>query len=356
FKAIMSYKDPELLRLTATAKRALLEFGVDDPKKHVIVIEKKPGHGLIDYGIVLVQKTPFSKNEVDTIMDEVGLSSRLIVKYAPGYRQTSEYVKVLSNEDYDLEYSIKNLQDITPTTDDRPFFYDFSVDHSFVTGSVRMQLLLVMPLLVLVLIKRVWIDKKIIDLKWSAYFLLIGLGYMLVEAGLIQKLNIFIGNPIYSISLVLFSLMLCGGVGSVLCARLKRMEFLGMLLFFTLYLLVLSMRLQEVLDIMATAGTLVKLMFTMIILAPASLVMGMFLPRGLDKIRVASAEADNLQITNSEHSCNREMPFYWCINLISSTASISLAMVISVQYGFQATLIGGWCVYMLTSLIYFIKK
>ena len=47
-----------------------------------------------------------------------------------------------------------------------------------------------------------------------AFFAAIGLGFMLVEISMLQRLIIFLGHPIYSLSLILFTLLLAGGIGS----------------------------------------------------------------------------------------------------------------------------------------------
>src|SRR3954468_4444052 len=52
------------------------------------------------------------------------------------------------------------------------------------------------------------------------YFAAIGFGFMLVEISQVQRLAIFLGHPVYSLSVVLFSLLLSSGAGSLLTTRL----------------------------------------------------------------------------------------------------------------------------------------
>src|SRR5262250_3407419 len=56
------------------------------------------------------------------------------------------------------------------------------------------------------------------QLVWAGtlYFLLIGIGFMMVEIGLIQRMSVFIGHPVYGLSIVLFSIILSTGIGSFL--------------------------------------------------------------------------------------------------------------------------------------------
>src|SRR5260370_37209900 len=46
-----------------------------------------------------------------------------------------------------------------------------------------------------------------------------GLGFMLIEVALLQRLTIFLGHPTYSLTTILFGLLLAGGLGSFLSNR-----------------------------------------------------------------------------------------------------------------------------------------
>ena len=46
------------------------------------------------------------------------------------------------------------------------------------------------------------------------FFAAIGFGFMLIEVSQMQRLTIFLGHPTYGLSVVLFSLLLSGGLGS----------------------------------------------------------------------------------------------------------------------------------------------
>ena len=58
-------------------------------------------------------------------------------------------------------------------------------------------------------------------LAWggTAYFSLIGMGFMMVEIGLLQRMSVFLGHPIYALSFVLFSIILTTGIGSMVSDR-----------------------------------------------------------------------------------------------------------------------------------------
>ena len=53
----------------------------------------------------------------------------------------------------------------------------------------------------------------------SAYFSLIGMGFMFAEISLLQYFSIYLGHPIYSLGVCLFSLILATGLGSLALNR-----------------------------------------------------------------------------------------------------------------------------------------
>ena len=54
------------------------------------------------------------------------------------------------------------------------------------------------------------------------YFAGIGLGFLLIEISQLQRLSIFLGHPTYALTVVLFSVLLSSGIGSMLSERFAR--------------------------------------------------------------------------------------------------------------------------------------
>src|SRR4051812_3536235 len=55
----------------------------------------------------------------------------------------------------------------------------------------------------------------------TLYFALIGLGFMFIEIGLIQRISVFLGHPIYGLAIGLFGIILSTGLGSLTSDWLK---------------------------------------------------------------------------------------------------------------------------------------
>src|SRR5260221_9666828 len=129
--------------------------------------------------------------------------------------------------------------DIAPSTDDRPFFFHlikpgtplkFRVDRSILFGTgieVLTGLLLISVLLLalFVFLPLAWLSPEPVvwrelPLAPLLYFAALGAGFMFVEMGLMQRFVLLLGHPVYSLSVILFTLLLGGGLGSALSRRL----------------------------------------------------------------------------------------------------------------------------------------
>lgn len=60
-----------------------------------------------------------------------------------------------------------------------------------------------------------------IALLGTLYFVLIGLGFMFVEIGLIQRISIYLGHPVYGMPIGLFGIIVSTGLGSLCSYRLS---------------------------------------------------------------------------------------------------------------------------------------
>jgi hypothetical protein len=171
-------------------------------------------------------------------------------------------------------------------------------------------------------------------LAWggTAYFLLIGVGFMMVEIGLLQRMGVFLGHPIYSLSIVLFSLILTTGIGSVISDRLpldSRGTFVGWALLTGGYLLALPFWTPSVLLAFDSATLLVRAGLCVLMIAPAGLLMGYGFPTGMRLISAVN---------------RKPTPWFWGINGAAGVLAASLAVALSIALGIGTTyMIGAIC-------------
>jgi predicted membrane-bound spermidine synthase len=182
-------------------------------------------------------------------------------------------------------------------------------------------------------------------ISFLVYFSCLGLGFILVEIPLIQRFILFLGHPIYALSVILFSLLLFSGVGSYLTTfipsaqtkkyLLKILPILGLLLVFYIFYL------PHLINALLAIKTGYKILLTVLLLLPLGLLMGMPLPLG---IKLVDTYASTL------------IPWVWGVNGATSVLASVLAMVLAITLGFSTALIGGQIAYLTAIIpIYFLS-
>jgi hypothetical protein len=258
----------------------------------------------------------------------------------------------------DLERYTARLQlDMTPPTDERPFFFNqlplynpfqtlrlaFAIGTTHVTSGNLLATVTLMGLFTLstVLVGATIIlpirpayarvDRRLV-VAGTAYFLLIGVGFMSAEIGLLQRLSVFLGHPMYALSIVLFSIILATGLGSLLSDRVPletRRRFMLWVVLLGGYLGLLPLWLPALTGRFASATLLVRAILCVMVIAPAGVLMGYGFPTGM---RLVSAID------------RAPTPWFWGINGAASVLASTLAVACSLAFGISTTLaIGALC-------------
>jgi predicted membrane-bound spermidine synthase len=168
------------------------------------------------------------------------------------------------------------------------------------------------------------------------FFASIGLGFMLIEISQMQRLIIFLGHPTYSLSVVLFALLVASGIGSYLSGWLPARG--GML--FGLLLAVLTVfggASGSVIGAFQDSTTPVRILAAVAILFPPGLLMGTAFPLGM---RLAAARAPALT------------PWLWGVNGAMSVCASVLAVVIALSWGIAAAFWTGVGCYLLAGMAF----
>ena len=228
-----------------------------------------------------------------------------------------------------------------PCPDDRPFVVDMSYG---IPPQFRWLLLGVALATVLVSIAASLYIRRAegsgMEPAAILYFSLLGIGFMLVEIVLTQKLVLYLGYPVLTLSGILFSLLLGGGLGSRFSQRwpVEAVRRPAMMAAFgvaagSLLLLVILPAL-----INGTLGWDIRLRcaLTMAFLAPLGFLMGMPFPSGL---RILGARTPAL------------IPWMWGVNGLTSVIGSVGAMVLAKLAGFTNVLIVGAALYALAAVV-----
>lgn len=221
----------EFVRLISLGTAALDDRGVTDRTRHFFVA----GDGRA--ATFLLNGSPFSAAELDTLR-QTCRQDGLRVIYDPDRPGQDLLARIITSPDPRAIWESHPL-DISPPSDDRPFFFYTTRPDQFVaslfaplsegeTGvRVLASLLLVVGLAVLgfLLLPLLWFSRA--DLTGRAgrklaglvYFASIGIGFIGLEMAWMQHFILFLGHPIYALGLVLFVLLLASGLGSRLTVR-----------------------------------------------------------------------------------------------------------------------------------------
>jgi hypothetical protein len=169
----------------------------------------------------------------------------------------------------------------------------------------------------------------------TAYFALIGVGFMMAEVALLQRMGVFLGHPVHALSVVLFSLILAAGLGSLASERLP-LDRPGRLAAWAAltaaYLFLLPAWLPPLLLRLDAAGLPARAGLCVLVLAPAGFLMGFGFPTGM---RLASRVDAG------------PTPWFWGINGAAGVLAASLAVLTSLALGIDQTLRAGAACYLL---------
>jgi hypothetical protein len=345
--------DPlETYRTIALASEVLTRRGVADPRDHVLAYRVPTGYG-VDLATVMVSPDPFSENDLAVLSDRAGM-----LGFTPVLTPEDAADPVLAalTAPGGPGDAIDRVDaDISPPTDDRPFFFQMADIGTFLNGDIGRDDYVTRPVLVLgllavtvlglaaccvglplVLARRtsaIRADRRRL-LPLYTYFTGIGLGFLLIEVAQLQRLSIFLGHPTYGLTVSLFSVLLFSGIGSMLTERIvrddrprSRLVPLGAL---AGAVIVAGFATPAVLRALDGATTPVRIAAAVALLAPLALPMGMPFAVGM---RAAAAVP------------GAPTAFLWGINGAASVCASVLAVVISLFFSISTAFWAGALAY-----------
>ncbi len=347
----------ESLRLVSLAIEALTQMGEPEPWRHVIVARQ----GLVD--TVLISRKPFSEADVARARSALA-AANLSAVYLPGavgHGRGFEFAELLHSPNA-LDYERRYPFDITPVTDNRPFFF-YTVQPRDIrlfltTGSnkkmdfymnkavpllFRLMGISVVATLVILLLPPIVLGTRLPRQKglllFLLYFLFIGAGYILIEVALIQKFVLFLGHPTYALTVVIFSLLTSSGLGSYFSRRvLNQSEVRWVSVLGTIAILValLGIVARSVLPIGVGLPLWLKIAITVLMISPAGFAMGMPFPTGLKRL---------------EEWHKPSVRWAWALNAASSVLGSVGALLCAIYLGLIQTLFVGGLLYVAALVI-----
>jgi len=174
------------------------------------------------------------------------------------------------------------------------------------------------------------------EVRWHLiYFGAIGLGFMLIEMSLMQRMILLLGHPTYGLSVVLFALLLGSGAGSFLTRHVTDQSVLKVaplrLLMLLAALVVLAILTPWAVRGLESSSIVVRASVAAIMLFGAGLLMGQAFPLGM---RLASGRED-LTL------------WLWAMNGAMSVCASVLGVVIALSFSISAAFSTGILAYAL---------
>jgi hypothetical protein len=270
----------------------------------------------------------------------------------------------LDSQDALWAWAREQALDLTPPTDDRPFFFNTlkpstwlldpaSVDRLDVSflGNLQATQTLVYATLVSLLLTLVTVIGPLLarraelrevgrrDLAAAtAYFALIGLGFMFVEIGLLSRLNVFLGHPTVALAVLLGGIILFTGVGSLASSKLKiergtRLAKLFPLVPFGL-VVIAALASGPLTHAFVSSGMGVRVIVGIVTVAVPALGMGLGFPLGLRLVQRRREVEGGPELG----------PWLWGINGAAGVCASGLALGSSMVWGVPVTLaVGAGC-------------
>ncbi len=369
------------LKLFGTALVALELEGVARPARRLALIRSW------DTTTLIVKKGELTTGEIAAIRAFVAQRS-FDCAYYPGMPTEEANLNNVLDEPYFFDGAMALIGpdrasfrsrykfDITPATDDRPYFFDFFTWRALpellelraqggaalvewgylILFATLVQAGLLSAALILLPLGMRRRRTALFPSRWRivVYFFALGLAFLFVEIAYIQRFIVFLSHPLYAVAAVLCAFLVSAGVGSGYAPRLAErlggttvaanrgssfgistmeVAVLAIFLIGALYLALLPYLFRWLMPLPGPAKVLVSLA----LIAPLGFWMGMPFPLGL--VRVSERAADAI-------------PWVWAINGCASVVGAVLAAILAIHFGFTTVVVIALVLYLVAAAVF----
>jgi hypothetical protein len=343
-------------RMIGLATAALLDAGVKDARPHLFVATAN------NIATLVLSKAPFTQEQLRALHGAVrdgGFNELLAPDHPPDSKLLRQIIEsrdpVTLNRILDSTYL-----NLTVPTDAKPFFFNqlrmFDIptllkilrrggDGGVMWGNLVASAVLIMILFISIaaVIATILIPLKSaarecsrsLAVAGSLYFSLIGMGFMLAEIALLQYFSVYLGHPIYSLGVCLFSLILASGLGSLASDWLKlntRGKLLAWACMVVVYLAAMAWILPSIFAATTDRERLVRIGITLAAIMPLGFLLGFAFPTGMRLVNTIDSQPT---------------PWFWGINGATSVLASVLGVMFSMSFGIDVTMLIAAACYLL---------
>ena len=352
----------ESLRILALIIEALRS---ENPSTQIVVFRS------FQMATFIVKPTPFTLDELTTLLEAIEqmrfdlvlapeMPAEMINRYAvleePIYHAT--FLELISTDDREAFYADYPFE-ITPPTDNQPFFFHFfrweqtpDVIENLgrrwqpFGGSGYFVLLALLAFAIAAALIFILLPVGVrprfraainnVGIRHStralAYFTIIGLAFLLVEISLIQQYILVLARPTWALATVIGALLFFSGLGSALSSHFRiRQAIFGLGVLLILYPVFVDLFTPTLLSL----PLLMRMIAVALLIAPVGFLMGMPFPKGLSALQ----ETPDL------------VPWAWAVNGSASVVTAVLAIILALWLGFALVLLIGAALYFLAGIL-----
>lgn len=353
----------ETLRLVAVGLQALIDMGKTDPENYMVVLmDGKQDNPGARFGTMIIKKTPFTFEEVQKIYEltqqSLGVMSIAYAPFVPGGDKIfRDMILAKDRKAFFDQYEY----DVTPVYDSRPFFfftdrwsnfrkglYQYSGSGDTVSSSAQHLLTLLLALSVVAVAAFIFLPMMLSPARFPStkqlrpnllFCLGVGLGYIIVEISMINKFVVYLGQPVYSLTVVIFSFLISSSLGSHFSQRFAfetlRNRVLVILGIIVALVAVYSQLVPVITNATQGLQTSAKLLVVIGLILPLGYIMGMPFP-------------SVLRITSQTQGQGIE--WAWALNSAGTVLGSVLAIFIAVHLGMTWSMLSGLAAYVFALL------
>ncbi len=302
-------------------------------KRIAVFLERRPpGENDPPQMIFILKKRPFTAQELDR-MEAWPTAIPVIV---PSRHVEEPYDGLFRGRVSFAQFIDAAPTRVDPVYDDRPFFFARQKPWGLPPTMSRAFVMILVPIVALCVLLVSFGKPKGERVRPYAgsllYFASLGIGFIAVELALLQHLTLLLGHPIFTLSILLFTMLAFGGIGSMSSGRFRPGRVCASVAgLAAVYAFALPRAVPALLWLPLSA----RIIIAVLAVAPLGFFMGMPFPRGLRSTGEGPFPAP---------------PFYWGLNGVCSVVGSMATMVIAVMLGFTWALLAGAVCYVMAGL------
>ncbi|MEE4354512.1 MAG: hypothetical protein V2J25_16755 [Desulfatiglans sp.] len=342
-----------ILRLLNSVASALEEKGAGKVEDHFFIYtwysDKKKRKGS-SFTMIVVKKTPMNQNDIGFFKtwlashqkrEYVSFASKAHTQaeYLPGEGLRTEFADFIKSKN--REGFLGKRFVLTPTTDNNPYIFDVYREKTQVKGIIYKIGLIcggIFGVILIVLYRSLRKNGFLSAMPSVLFFASLGLGYFIIEIGLMGFYQNDMGSPTNSLIFILATLLLSSGIGSRFSRYYsgKQIAFsIVGIVAFSLYHLLINKQIVGILPF----GSLAQNAFIALTIIPLGFFMGIPFPCGMEITK------DRF---NSKH-----ISLFYAVNSMSAAFSIVLGLSLTVLMGFAQTFGIAIILYIIALLLFF---